>query len=171
MSGGKVGIGARWRRLEADLFYKTAPSKFWWNIDEDEITRNQLQSLDGNGFGYTLKVLFPLPNSGSVFHLGVTNEISDLNYVYERSNGSTESWETSFISTGLGGGYAHYAKSGFFFRISGYFGATVATGHYFYEHVTDGTRTAYWTYDETWVPFFGTLEASIGWEICTARKK
>lgn len=170
MSGGKIGFGARWRRLEADIFWKSHPSKFYWGLggDYDGDPTYELESLTGSGFGTNIKVLLPSPNSNTVVHVGILNEISDLEYVYAKDNSGrvSDSWQTSYYSTGLGGGFSHYTESGLFFRASAYFGVSVGIGNYYYEHNwNDGGHTGYWTDRRSWVDFFGTIEATIGFEI------
>lgn len=173
MSGGKIGVEARWRRLAASIAFKTAPSMFYWNIGgyEDDY---ELTSMSGSGFATSFKVLLPTPNSNNVFHVGIVNEISDLEYVYSKSykGDVSDSWKTSYYSTGFGGGFTHYTESGLFFRAGAYFGISAGIGNYFYEHNWyDGAHTAYWTDKTSWIDFFGTIEATIGFEIPTVKKK
>lgn len=167
MSGGKIGIGARWRRLEGDVFYKSAPSLWWWTLDEDKNASDYepTRDLKGSGFGSTLKVLLPVSNSKNIIHVGLTSEISSLKWVRDKNNGATESWYADMISSGLGGGFTHYMDNGLFFRGSAYFGLSVLTGNEKYEHYYTNGQTVYWGKKSSWTAFFGTIEATIGFEI------
>lgn len=68
MSGLKIGVQARWRRLEASIAYKGCPSRFWWSIGDDTDDA-ELQSLEGKGFNYTFRVYLPTANSNNVFSM------------------------------------------------------------------------------------------------------
>lgn len=167
MSGGKIGIGARWRRLEGDVFFKSAPSIWWWTLDEDKSADDfePTRELKGSGFGSTFKVLLPTANSNNIIHVGLTSEISDLKWIRDLNNGATESWYASMISSGLGGGFTHYNDNGLFFRGSAYFGMSVLTGNFKYEHYYTNGQTVYWGNERSWTAFVGTIEATIGYQI------
>lgn len=169
MSGGKIGIEARWRRLAASVAYKTGPSKFYWSLGGDyDDGSYDLESLSGSGVATGFKVLLPSPNSNTVVHVGMVNEITSMKYVFSKysSGRVSDSWYTDYYSTGFGGGFTHYKDNGLFFRASAYFGISAGIGNYFYEHNwSDGAHTAYWTDKTSWIDFFGTIEASIGFQI------
>ena len=177
LSGGKLGVEARWRRLAVDIAYKTTPSMYFWTNDNYGDGNWELESLSGSGFAYTFKVYLPKPNSRTLFHLGMENEISDYKYTYRHTTSydETEDWTTSYYSTGLGGGFTHFTKSGLFFRASAYFGISVGNGSYKNEENTPGTygmiHSVNWSYPQTWVDCFGTIEAAIGFEIPTVKKR
>lgn len=171
MSGAKIGVQARWRRLEASIAYKGCPSRFWWSIGDDTDDA-ELQSLEGKGFNYTFRVYLPTANSNNVFHVGMANEITDLNYVYVEPNNdnATDTWWATMYSTGLGGGMTHYMDNGLFFRGSVYLGLSVMTGYYKYEHYSGSTHSFYWSKDQVWFPFYGTVELAVGFEIPLIKK-
>lgn len=162
MTGAKIGIQGRIRRFEGDIFYTTGVTKFWWELDGT--SEDELEYMSGGGFGTALKVLLPAPNSRTTVHVGLMNEIQNLEYVYRLSETATDSWETHMVSSGLGGGLGHYMESGLFFRASGYFGLNVFTGGYQHRNITANTSTIYWVNSDPWVSFYGTLEIAIGYE-------
>jgi hypothetical protein len=169
MSGGKIGIEARWRRLAASVAFKTGPSKFYWTLGgEYDDGSYDLESLSGSGVATGFKVLLPSPNKNTVAHVGIVNEITNIKYVFSKysSGRVSDSWNTDYYSTGFGGGFTHYKDNGLFFRASAYFGISAGVGNYFYEHNwSDGGHTAYWTNKTSWIDFFGTIEATIGYQI------
>ncbi len=175
-TGPRAGMEVRYRRFQVNGFYKYGGIGAMNTIYLNSVmTDNSADNINGHGGGYTVKVLLPIRNSNSTFHVGVINEwtyysctFSDVNFYSDWSN-------VAVGSTGLGGGYSYHTDKGFYFTIGGYWGVSVfnldyTNYHYHYSSSYGSYTSTYHNYD-SWVAFFGIAEVTLGWEFCLYRKK
>ena len=176
-TGPRAGMEVRYRRFQVNGFYKYGGIGAMNTVYlDDNEAYSKSTNISGHGGGYTVKVLLPVRNSNSTFHVGVINEWAYYTCSFNEATKTIDWTRTAVGSTGLGCGFSYHTDKGFYFTLGGYWGMSVFNleytttyyhqGSYYYEPYT----TTYYGSD-SWVAFFGIAEVTLGWEFCLYRKK